>query len=174
MKTLLLDRDGVINVDLPGSVLSLADLIVITSAKDFLCRLRALGWTIAVCTNQACVGRGQLSFDGLIQINNRIACELGDSISKWYVCSHRADEGCACRKPKPGLLKQAQNELGFVPIETWYVGDSVTDVDAAYAADCRPALVLTGKGAQARLARPEVPAFKDLAAFAKMIEDNAT
>jgi D-glycero-D-manno-heptose 1,7-bisphosphate phosphatase len=173
VKALLLDRDGVLNVDLPGSVLSLADLIVMRSARAPLERLRDQGWTIAVCTNQACVGRGHLNHDDLRMINEHISRDLGDTITKWYICPHRGDEGCACRKPKPGLLVQAQRELGFDPAHTWFLGDSAVDVEAATAAGCRPALVLTGKGAQSSQARPDVPVFSDLAAFATMLQDSA-
>jgi D-glycero-D-manno-heptose 1,7-bisphosphate phosphatase len=163
---LLLDRDGVLNEDLPGSVLSVSDLQMIPAAIEAVRRIREAGVQISVCTNQACVGRGELSMHDLERINACIAAAVDGAISHWFICTHRQDESCDCRKPKPGLLLQAQAEFGLDLAKTWFVGDSQSDIDAALASGCRPALVLTGKGRNSRQSRPSVPAFDHLNAFA--------
>ena len=93
----------------------------------------------------------------------------GGTIDAFYVCAHRAEEACTCRKPRPGLILEAQRDWGFTPGRTWLVGDDVRDVDAAIAAGCRPALVATGKGAVAQRSRPRIPAFADLDEFVRYL-----
>jgi D-glycero-D-manno-heptose 1,7-bisphosphate phosphatase len=166
----LLDRDGVLNVDLPGSVNSLAEMTMIPGAAEAVALLNRKGCRVLVATNQACVGRGQLSRAALDEIHREMDAQVtavGGKIEAWFVCAHRAEEHCACRKPKPGLLLEAAGHYGFSPAGTWFVGDSGRDVEAAMAAGCRPALVLTGKGSRASREHPDVPAFEDLLAFAR-------
>ena len=166
----LLDRDGVLNVDLPGSVNSLREMALIPRAAEAVALLNRKGCRVLVATNQACVGRGQLSRETLEEIHREMETQIaavGGKIDEWFVCAHRAEEHCACRKPKPGLLLQAAQRYGFDLATTWFVGDSGRDVEAALAAGCRPALVLTGKGETARREHPELPVFDDLLAFAQ-------
>jgi D-glycero-D-manno-heptose 1,7-bisphosphate phosphatase len=85
------------------------------------------------------------------------------------VCTHGPDDGCRCRKPGTLLLEQARDAYRFEPATTWFVVDAERDVAAARAFGCRPALVRTGKGAAAATAHPELPAFADLADFARWV-----
>jgi D-glycero-D-manno-heptose 1,7-bisphosphate phosphatase len=165
----LLDRDGVLNRDLPGSVTALSELSLEAGADRAVALLSRAGYAVLVITNQAAVGRGQLSGAELTRINDQLAAWVaaaGGRIDRFYVCTHAEQEGCPCRKPKPGLIEQACREWGFVRAETWLVGDAERDVAAARAAGCRPALVRTGKGATTAPHHPEVPAYDDLLAFA--------
>ena len=165
-RVVLLDRDGVLNVDRSGSVTSLADLEVAPGAVEGAAMLRDDGCALVVVSNQACVGRGQLSPAGLRAINEELNRRLGDSIAAWYVCAHAPEEGCACRKPAPGLLDRARRAWGFEPAFTWFVGDDGRDVEAALGCGCRPALVRTEKGTAAARGWPDVPVFADLRDFA--------
>ncbi len=165
----LLDRDGVLNRDLPGSVTVLNELSLEPGADRAVALLSRAGYAVLVITNQAAVGRGQLSLDELARINVQLAqwiAAAGGRIDRFYVCPHADHQGCACRKPKPGLIEQAAAEWGFVRGETWFVGDAERDLAAARAAGCRPALVATGKGAATAAAHPEVPLYPDLYTFA--------
>ena len=166
---MLLDRDGVLVEDRSGYLLRLEDLRLEQGAAVGVAALAALGFQLAVVTNQACVGKGLLGLaelDGLHQALNR---QLHGLITRFYVCPHRAGDGCACRKPEPGLLREARRDLGFDPAATWLVGDAASDVQAAQAAGCRPALVQTGKGARTAGQLPGIPLFADLSAFARFL-----
>jgi D-glycero-D-manno-heptose 1,7-bisphosphate phosphatase len=162
----LLDRDGVLNVDRAGSVASVADLELVPGAREGAARLNAAGYALLVITNQACVGRGQLSEQGLDEINAELDRRLGGVIADWFVCPHTAEQGCACRKPRTALLDEARQAWGFDPAETWFVVDDDRDIEAAQRFGCRPALVRTGKGARTAATRRDIPVFDDLPGFA--------
>ncbi|MEN9352775.1 MAG: hypothetical protein RL318_100 [Fibrobacterota bacterium] len=169
-KFILLDRDGVLNEDLPGSLCRLEDLRMIPGAAQAVALLNAQGFQVLVITNQACVGRGQLSMGTLDAIHAEMERQVqvaGGRIEAWFICAHRSEEKCSCRKPLPGLLLAAQARYGFPMAETWFVGDAGRDIEASIAAGCRPALVLTGKGGKTQLEHPGIPAFADLLAFAR-------
>jgi len=165
---ILLDRDGVLNHDRPDSVKSADDLVILPGVGRAVAALNRAGYTVLIVTNQAMIGRGVLTEDDVETIHDALRRRLsreGGSIAGFYVCPHRPDEGCDCRKPSPGLLLRAARDWGFDCAATWFVGDDVKDVEAGRAAGCRTALVLTGKGRKKRSHVPHVPAFDDLAAF---------
>lgn len=171
-RCVLLDRDGVLNVDLPTGVLARERLQIEASAPAAVAQLTAAGFTVLVVTNQACIGRGEVSREEVELIHQSIAeavAAAGGRIDGWYVCPHRAEQQCACRKPQPGLLTQAQADWGFSCAATYFVGDAERDVQAALAAGCRPLIVRTGKGQHTAASVPEVQAVADLAAAAALI-----
>jgi|Deesub1362B_J571_1020462.scaffolds.fasta_scaffold05107_3 D-glycero-D-manno-heptose 1,7-bisphosphate phosphatase len=148
-KALLLDRDGVLNEDRPESVLSWEAFRFLPGSLEALARLNSLGKRVFLVTNQSCIGRGLLSPEGLSAIHGRMVKEIrraGGNLDGIYVCPHRPDEGCSCRKPGPGLITQALREHALNPSETLFVGDSFRDWEAARAAGISFALVRTGKG----------------------------
>ena len=104
-------------------------------------------------------------------VNTELNRRLGGAIDHWYVCDHGPDDGCRCRKPDTLLLEQAQAELGFTPADTWFVADAGRDIEASRRFGCRPALVRTGKGAATAAEYPDLPAWADLAAFARFVTD---
>ncbi len=113
----LLDRDGVLNRDLPGSVTALGDLALVAGADRAVALLSRAGYAVLVITNQAAVGRGQLSGTELTRINDQLAAWVaaaGGRLDRFYVCPHAEEAGCPCRKPKPGLIEQAAGDWGFV------------------------------------------------------------
>lgn len=167
-KCLLLDRDGVCNRDRGDYVHTPEELEILPAIPNCLGRLHRAGYRILIITNQAGVGKGLVSPDALEKIHQklqRVAKEAGGEIDGIYCCTHIQEDLCNCRKPAPGLILAAQREWGFVPANTWMVGDAVRDVLAARAAGCRQALVRTGHGLDAIRQLPEVPAFDDLMAF---------
>lgn len=169
---ILLDRDGVLNQDLPGSVLDLEHLRLLPGATEAVALLGSKGYEVLVATNQACVGRGELSEELLREMHRFIDREVeaaGGRISGWFVCTHRDEDGCACRKPRPGLLVAARDAFGFDPSQTRFVGDAERDVQAARAAGCLPVLVRTGKGSAAHARLPDVPCHDDLLALARSL-----
>ena len=100
-------------------------------------------------TNQAIVGRGQLSAAALDALHARM-CDLvarhGGKIAQVYACTHRVEERCGCRKPAPGMFLQAAREHDVDLARSYYVGDALTDVAAGQAAGCTTVLVRSGRG----------------------------
>lgn len=149
-RLILLDRDGVINQDSPDYIKDVTEWVPIAGSLDAIAALKRAGYLVAVCTNQAGVGRGLFSLDALGRVHARMNAELGRrgcALDGLRFCPHRPDDGCNCRKPRPGMLIEAMRELAVAPAEALFVGDSLRDMEAAAAAGCRAALVRTGSGA---------------------------
>ena len=137
----ILDRDGVLNVRQPKAswVTSPAQWQWLPGALDGLARLTRAGIQLVVVTNQAGIARGALSDDDLAAIYRRLreeAAAHGSEISSIYYCPHNWDSACECRKPKPGMLFQAQHEYALDLSITPFVGDDDRDGVAANAAGC--------------------------------------
>jgi histidinol-phosphate phosphatase family protein len=135
----LLDRDGTLVVDVPYN----ADpdrVVPVDGARRALDRLRASGVRLAVVTNQSGIGRGVLSSEQVAAVNARVEQLLGP-LGPWLVCPHDPDAGCACRKPRPGLVLEAASRLGVAPDRCAVVGDIASDLEAAAAAGARGVLV---------------------------------
>lgn len=146
---LLVDRDGVINADSPEYIRGPAEWIPIPGSIEALARISRAGWLVGVCTNQSGLARGLLTTDDLRAIHDELKARvsaLGGQIDGIFVCPHAPEADCACRKPRPGLLQQAADTLGFDLGATPLIGDSARDLEAARAAGARPILVRTGNG----------------------------
>lgn len=174
MKLLILDRDGVINYDSDAYIKSLDEWLPLPGAVEAIARLSQAGWTVAVATNQSGIARGYYDLATLDAMHTRLrelVAEQGGELGLVVYCPHGPDEGCSCRKPKPGMLEQIAAYYGVPLNGVWFVGDSSGDLNAALAVDCQPVLVKTGKG-ERTLAKP-LPAgtlvFDDLAAVAAQL-----
>lgn len=172
----LLDRDGVINRERPDYVKAWHELEFLPGALPALARLASLDRPILVMTNQSAIGRGLVSADAVRDIHERVRLAVeshGGKIDAFYVCPHRPDEGCSCRKPKPGLLLQAATDFKLDLRQCVFVGDSITDREAAMAVGCRSVLVATGRqGADlldASSQNSELTVLPDLAAAVELI-----
>ncbi|MFH1075981.1 MAG: D-glycero-beta-D-manno-heptose 1,7-bisphosphate 7-phosphatase [Pseudomonadota bacterium] len=159
MKTALLDRDGVINKDRSDYVKSWEEFEFIPGSIAAISLLKKKGYQTILVTNQSAVKRGIISKDQLEVIHKNmleaIASE-GGKIDAIYYCPHTPDEECSCRKPEPGLILQAQNDLGFDPALSVMIGDDARDIMAGKAAGCgKLILVKTGKGKDVCLALAE-------------------
>jgi histidinol-phosphate phosphatase family protein len=137
----LFDRDGTLVRDVPYNG-DPAKVEPMPGAKQALDRLRAEGIRIAVVSNQSGIARGLIDHDQVRAVNERVA-ELLGPFEGFYVCPHGPDDGCECRKPQPGLVKQALADTGVVPDRAVLVGDIGSDVDAATAAGIAAVLVPT-------------------------------
>lgn len=152
---MLLDRDGTLVVDVPYN--GDPDLVeLVPTAVDALALLRQAGIPTAVVSNQSGIARGLLTRAQVDAVNARTA-ELVGGLGPFLVCEHGPEDGCACRKPQPGLVLQAAAALGVAPQDCAVVGDIGADVGAALAAGARPVLVPTRVTRAAEVeAAPEV------------------
>jgi D-glycero-D-manno-heptose 1,7-bisphosphate phosphatase len=162
---LLLDRDGVLNVDRPDSVKTVDELDVVAGADTATAALHHAGYRLLVITNQSVVGRGLLDLETLHAINRELDHRLGNTLDGFFVCPHTPGAGCACRKPGTRLIDLAHVAWPFDPATTWFVVDADRDIEAAHRAGVQPALVRTGKGADTERRHSDIPAFDDLLAF---------
>ncbi len=149
---IILDRDGVLNrafVEAATgrilSPLSLAEVEVFSEVPTALARLTKAGYTTVVATNQPGAAKGEASKEALEAVHHLVlsqAQSAGGIISHSYICYHRAEDNCPCRKPKPGLLEEALNAHPSCSREhSWMVGDRATDVLAGAAAGLCTALL---------------------------------
>ena len=149
-KLVILDRDGVINLDSDAFVKNADEWIPIESSIKAIARLNRAGFKVAVATNQSGLGRGHFNQQDLDAMHAKmvqlVEAEGGHFATiKW--CPHKPDAGCDCRKPLPGLIDQIRAELDIDKLDGCYmVGDSLRDLQAGEARGCKAVLVKTGKG----------------------------
>jgi HAD superfamily hydrolase (TIGR01662 family) len=141
VRAVLFDRDGTLVHDVPYNG-DPARVAPVEGARAVLDRLRADGVRVGVVSNQSGIGRGLLTEPEVDAVDARIR-ELLGPFDTWQRCPHAPEDGCACRKPGPGLVLRAAEELGVLPAECAVVGDIGADVGAAIAAGARAVLVPT-------------------------------
>ncbi len=177
-----LDRDGVIIENRADYVKSLAEVRFIPGALEALARLADFDCAIVIVTNQSPIGRGLVPAAVSDTINAYVRQQIvqaGGRLDGLYVCPHTPEAGCTCRKPEPGLLLDAQADLGLDPAASVMIGDAVSDVLAGRRAGMPAMLVLTGRGRGqvpelARAGLADVPVAADLpAALAELVENAA-
>ena len=145
-RTLFLDRDGVLNVEC-GVITRPEKLRLIPGVAQAVARLKSAGWQLFVYTNQAAVGRGLMSLGELELVHaelNRLIEADGGGLDGIYFCPHSPDNHCECRKPKSGLLLQAEKEYVLDLSACYAIGDTLRDLQAGKAVGCRTALALSG------------------------------
>ena len=150
-RTILLDRDGVLNQKAPKAeyISSPGQFIWLPGALDALRQLKDSGYRVILISNQAGIARGKITRDQLHAVEDKMRQEAeaaGGKIDAIYVCPHHWDEDCPCRKPKPGMLFQAQREHHLDLSRVWFLGDDERDVEAGVAAGCKTGLVTPAKG----------------------------
>ena len=175
MPLVILDRDGVINEDSDAYIKSPAEWLPIPGSLEAIARLNYAGFRVVVATNQSGIARGLFDMAELNAIHQRLhatLARLGGQLDGIYFCPHGPDDGCGCRKPRPGLLQEIAARHGIdldgVPV----IGDSLRDIEAARAVGATPFLVRTGKGSQAEGQLPAswgVAVFDDLAQAAEAL-----
>ncbi|PIQ84378.1 MAG: histidinol phosphate phosphatase [Candidatus Omnitrophica bacterium CG11_big_fil_rev_8_21_14_0_20_63_9] len=143
---IILDRDGVLNRRPPKAeyVRSWEAWEWLPGALEALRLLKEAGCRIIVVSNQAGVARGVMTAADVEAIHERMRADVrsaGSSIDAVYYCPHGWDEGCECRKPKPGMLHQAQRDFHLDLSRTYFIGDDERDGQAADAAGCPWVLV---------------------------------
>lgn len=164
----LLDRDGTLVVDVPYN--GDPDRVrPVPTAREALDLLREAGIPTAVVSNQSGIARGLLTRAQVDAVNARVEQVLGP-LGPFVVCEHGPGDGCACRKPAPGMVLDAARRLGVDPARTALIGDIGADVDAALAAGARPVLVPTPATLAGEVeAAPEVAT--DLLAAVRLLLD---
>lgn len=136
-EAVFLDKDGVLNADL-GYVGTIDRTIFLEENIAFFSSLEGL--MPIIVTNQSGIGRGFYSESSFLEYMDWFITELnnrGLKVVKFYYCPHLPDEGCACRKPNPGMLLAARNEWGLALEKCYMYGDKKTDVEAALRAGLR-------------------------------------
>ena len=151
-RLVILDRDGVINHDSAAFIKTPDEWRPIDGSLEAIAALSVAGFDVAVASNQSGVGRKLLDRPTLDAIHDKMlkrVREAGGDIGQVIYCPHHPDDGCDCRKPKPGMLIALSRRYGVPLTNVPVIGDSVRDIDAAIAAGARPILVRTGNGAVA-------------------------
>jgi histidinol-phosphate phosphatase family protein len=150
----VLDRDGTIVIE--KVYLSKPDQVeLVPGAAAGLKHLREIGLDLVVVTNQSGIGRGLFDRSCLDRIHQRMTDLLaaeGAQIDAIYYCPHLPEDGCTCRKPRPGLIERATGELGLSPVPSFVIGDKPCDVDLGREIGAPSILVRTGYGSQFELA----------------------
>ena len=157
---LFLDRDGVIIENCPDYVRRWEDVRFYPQALEALASIHTSPYKIVIVTNQSAVGRGLISLETALQINQRIIGTIerhSGRIDGSFMCAHAPQDGCDCRKPRPGLFYQAAKALTLDLGQSYLIGDALSDLLAGQAAGLRQAvLVRTGRGAEQEfLAKPK-------------------
>lgn len=145
---IFLDRDGTLNESV-GYVNHPSRLRLFPWTVEAIRTVRDEGYLAVLVTNQSGVGRGFFPESLMHEVHGQLEAllkEAGTELDGIYSCPHRPSDGCECRKPKPGMLLRAASELDCDLSRSWMVGDSLSDLEAGWAAGARSALVRTGFG----------------------------
>ena len=157
-KAIFLDRDGTINKYV-GFLRNINDFELIDGVAEAIRKINESGYLAVVVTNQPVIARGEVSFEELEEIHNKMETLLGKEgayLDAIYYCPHHPHKGyegerpelkidCDCRKPKPGMLLKAAADFNIDLSRSWMVGDGENDVKAGLNAGCKTALIGQGK-----------------------------
>jgi D-glycero-D-manno-heptose 1,7-bisphosphate phosphatase len=167
-RAVFLDRDGVLNAlapdpqtGRPESPLHAKDVALLPGASEAVEALRRAGWSVVVASNQPAAAKGTATLSQLQLVHQRVR-EALPPLDGWRYCLHhpegtdpRLGGPCLCRKPAPGLLIEAAFELELELADSWFIGDSDSDVAAGVAGGCRTILVEHPESAHRRSGKAE-------------------
>ena len=152
-KAIFLDKDGTLIVDVAYNV-DPEQIVLYPDAGPALHRMQAAGYRLVVVSNQSGVARGYFNETDLPAVWERLTdlfVPFGVTFDGFYYCPHEPSGtvsdyalACDCRKPQPGMLRQAAQELNINLAESWMIGDILNDVEAGNRAGCRSLLVNRG------------------------------
>ena len=176
MKIIILDRDGVINHDSEEFVKSVDEWEPITGSIEAIANLTQAGYKVVVCTNQSGLGRGLYTMEVLNNIHekmHRLVEQEGGKISAIFLCPHKPEDNCSCRKPKPTMILEIIDRYNIDNVNNLImVGDSNRDLEAIATAGGIPVLVKTGNGKKT-FAQNKMPSntmvFKNLLAVSEYL-----
>ena len=149
MKLVILDRDGVINIDSDKFIKRPEEWKPIPGSLEGIARLNHSGFHVVVATNQSGIGRGLFDMTMLNAINEKMIdalAQVGGRLDAIFYCPHAAEAACNCRKPKSGMFEEIGERFNAPLRGIPSVGDSLRDLQASVAVGAQPMLVLTGKG----------------------------
>jgi D-glycero-D-manno-heptose 1,7-bisphosphate phosphatase len=145
VKVVFLDRDGVINKKIEnGYVLDWKDFKFLPDVIEAIKLLNKKNIPVFIATNQSAVHRGLISYEKLHEIHQKMIKQLqqkGARIDDIFICPHRPDEKCACRKPGTGLFEQAGQRHDIDFKDSWFIGDSEIDIKAGKKIGCKTYLL---------------------------------
>jgi D-glycero-D-manno-heptose 1,7-bisphosphate phosphatase len=151
-RAVFVDRDGVINENRADHVKSWEEFHFLDRALGALARLAESDFKVVIATNQSAIGRQLVTRETVEEIHRwmlqRIV-QAGGRIDLISYCPHHPEDGCPCRKPRPGLLIQASHDLDLDLGGSYLIGDSLRDIRAGFAVGCATILVRTGEGKEA-------------------------
>ncbi|MHB8353119.1 MAG: D-glycero-beta-D-manno-heptose 1,7-bisphosphate 7-phosphatase [Burkholderiales bacterium] len=153
MKLVILDRDGVINLDSARYIKSPEEWKPIPGSVEAISLLNQAGYRVVVATNQSGVARGLFDMATLNAIHQKMMDTLaqqGASLDAIFFCPHANEARCNCRKPGTGMFEEIQQRYNIPLAHVPAIGDSLRDLTAAAQAGAQPMLVLTGKGQKTR------------------------
>ncbi len=174
-KLVVLDRDGVVNLDSDQFIKTPDEWIPIDGSLEAIAALNQAGYRVVIASNQSGIGRGLFEMSALNAMHEKMhkaLSRLGGRVDAVFFCPHTAADGCDCRKPKAGMLEQLAERFGVELKGVPLVGDSLRDLEAGLAVGCAPHLVLTGKGRQTEEKGglpPGTLIHEDLRAFARWL-----
>jgi len=142
-RAVILDRDGVINEDVEY-LHEPEKFRLLPHVPEGLKRLQELGYRLVIATGQTGIALGYYMKEDFFRVNREMLRALSEqdiTVSKIYFCPHGIADGCECRKPQPGMIKQSAADLNLDLSECWVVGDKETDIEAGRRAGCRTILI---------------------------------
>ena len=173
IRAVLLDRDGVINFESKDYILAPEQWRPIPGSLEAIAQLNSANIPVAICSNQSALARGYFDKATMQAIHTKMIDAIekaGGHISHTAYCPHGPDDNCTCRKPKPGLLIEALEQLDMIdrPQNIVFIGDSSRDVQAAVAAGVVPMLVKTGHDDVDAIYKESAKLYPDIQTFADL------
>ena len=144
-RAVFVDRDGTL-VEEVNYLSRVEDLRFFSFTAQAIDLLKERGYLVIVITNQSGIGRKIFEEKAMHEIHAEIQRKLDNKIDAFYFCPHLPDEGCACRKPKAEMIRQAAKDFSIDLEKSWMIGDKAIDVETGFNAETKTALVLTGYG----------------------------
>ncbi|CAN5311072.1 D-glycero-beta-D-manno-heptose 1,7-bisphosphate 7-phosphatase [soil metagenome] len=144
-KAIFIDRDGTL-IEEVNFLHRVADLRFFSYTIEAVKLLKKNGFLVLVVTNQSGIGRGIYTENDMHAIHEQIQADLTEKLDGFYFCPHLPDEGCACRKPNPGMIEAAMRDYAIDLENSWIIGDKLLDIETGFDAEIKTALVLTGYG----------------------------
>jgi len=178
-RAVFLDRDGTINEE-KEYLYRTEEFALLPGVAEAIRALNEAGFKVVVITNQSGIGRGYYGEEALRVLHAHMDADLakhGAAVDAYYFCPHHPEHGtgpyrqeCSCRKPLPGMLMTAAEDLQLDLSASFMIGDKISDMEAGLKAGCRPILVRTGYGMQEEPLLPDgIEACDDLPAAVQLI-----
>ncbi len=139
-KAIFLDRDGVLNRERKDYVKNISELEIFPEIIIPIKKLKDNGFLLIIITNQSAINRGTITLENVQQIHQHIQNyfrKFEIELNGFYICPHRPDENCSCRKPKSGLILRAINDFKIDIRSSWMIGNNNSDIVAARTVGCR-------------------------------------
>lgn len=177
MKLAILDRIGTLNWEGEDSIVALKDWVLQDGVLDAIAQLNRGGWHVTLATNQPGLGRGSFDVNELNAIHLRMQRELaavGGRIEAVFFCPHTPEDGCACRKPAPGLMQQIATRYGAESHQMWVIGQDARHLQAGAAIDAHLVWLQLGQTQpDAQMLAQAVPQFSSWQAVADALAPDA-